>query len=243
MEMGKFVGGVVVFLLVVLSAFLVIHKMSRPHLPPPDNSWEKHSDRKGYSIYSRDGQFPGVKELLAVGILNRTPKQVFSVLSDYTALPEFMPNTIFAQVIESRQNTPARRVTFVFCVYEAALISPRYCTLEIVDEIDIMVEQQPGCYRRTWRLVKEGRFRRTPNSAQIKEVLQVDEGTAEVRQDEGYLLLEPVDEGRKTKVTYFMARDPGAMILTMAVNRTNLKAIPQWWKAVRNRLESLYPRR
>jgi hypothetical protein len=124
----------------------------------------------------------------------------------------------FIQVSRVLQSEQGGKVTYVYSVVRAPMIDARDYVIRVLDESDW--KDGRGYLKVSWKIANE----RAPKS----------EGNmVRVEVNDGFWLLEPSDNGERTRAVYYLYTDPGGAIPKWIVNRANATAIPDVWEAVR----------
>ncbi len=181
---------------------------------PPGPGWEEASRTDELAIFARAPGEDGVRELVAVGMVDATPAALFRLLAAYEAYPSFMPYTEETRIV--RRASEAR-----FTVYQR--ISP-----PLVDDRDwaIDVTLAPasvpgGASRISW--------------SSRPDAVPVREGCVRVRVNAGSWLLEPLAGGTRTRLTHRLRTHPGGSLPALVVERSNTVALPELFAAIRRR--------
>ncbi|MBF0118269.1 MAG: hypothetical protein HQK79_05490 [Desulfobacterales bacterium] len=205
-------------------------------LSAPDSSWEEINDKGDFKNYYKDDKESGTGKVLMIGVADATPARCFAVVGDYDEFPNFMPYMQYVKLINENKVDENKTINHVFFYFSAPLIAGRYYTLELADEKN--PDGKEGAYRSKWTMEK-GKFRRTPDDAEIKKHVKTGlfQKPVETAFNDGYWLFEPLDGGKKTKVTYYVWTNPGGSIPDMAVNKGNKLALPELWKCFTKRLK------
>jgi ribosome-associated toxin RatA of RatAB toxin-antitoxin module len=181
----------------------------------PEASWEFESTTDGICVYSRSARGSSIHEVTAKAQFDVPPARVFAVISDYTHYPEFMPYVEKSEIIRRE----GMGETWVFQQLALPFISDRYYTIKLRNESSRPAE---GIYRIEWELL--------PAHASIRR------GEGEpMRVDTGSWYLQPVNDGRGTRVTYFVHADPGGQLSDWIINMANTSAVPDVIMAVKKR--------
>ncbi len=180
---------------------------------PPGPEWELANKRDDLIIYTRDNPKVGTRDLVAVGEVDGTPESVFRIVTDFDRYPKFMP---YVKESKTLKRADDNRLT----VY--SLLSP-----PLVDDRDYAIDvtmtpgsaQNGGKYTSAWVSVPEAAPERG--------------GVIRVKINTGSWQMEPIDGGKRSRVTYTVSTHPGGSIPTWIANKSNTVAIPDLFKAVR----------
>ena len=224
---------------ILIAVVLLFTAQSKKYdLSPPGKGWKQMTDKGIYKTYSREGQNKEVKQVVLVGILDYTPEQIFNVCTNYKDFAQYLPNIDFAHVIHVERPNPHERISYVFYFFKAPLVSPRYYTLKYDDYLDVVLDGKPGCYKNTWHLVLNGMYHETPESPGIMKLLNNNKTSVQLKSNEGFWQFDPLDGGKKTKMTFCLSMDPGGNIPHWISNKLELMTLPQWWDAIHKRLKN-----
>ena len=183
--------------------------------PPAGEGWTIAAQNERLTVYARERKATGVQEMRAEGVLDAPPQKVWRVLRDYQRYPQTMPFIQVSRVLESEQGG---KVIYVYSVVRAPMIDARDYVIRVLDESDW--KDGRGYLKVSWKIANE----RAPKS----------EGNmVRVEVNDGFWLLEPSDNGERTRAVYYLYTDPGGAIPKWIVNRANATAIPDVWEAVR----------
>lgn len=187
---------------------------------PPDDllleeGWQCAGRRPTLHVFSRKLAGAGIHEVAATGVVDAPLQTVVRVIADYGRYPEFMPYVSTCRVL-ARSGTQAwvfQQLRFPFP------ISDRYYTIKLT-------AGDPGAagapFRVDWQL------------AENLPVLPKGEGEP-VSANRGFWKLEPLENGRRTHLTYYIVTDPGGVLPAWVVNLANRAAVPRVIEAVRQR--------
>lgn len=179
--------------------------------PGPD--WTETHRSSELVIFTKDVEED--RSIVAVSEVEAPPEVVFNVLVDFERYPEFMPYVKESRVL-SREGD-SKVVTY-------ARIAPPF-----VKERDYPLK-----------------VRMTRGAPLIDDVFRIDwtaspeaqpevEGVVRVKLNEGSWLAEPLDGGKRTRLTYRLLTNPGGLIPDFVVNLSNTIAIPELFQAVKKR--------
>jgi hypothetical protein len=184
-----------------------------------DSGWELKAEGKGVRVYSRPRSDTDIQELKATGTIDSPPPAVFKVLSDYARYKEIMPYMEESKIIATEDGG---RVAHAYFVINAPLVSRRDYTLRLVDESQW--QDGAGFLKTRWTVSDKG------------PALNPD--LVRVTVDDGSWLLEPAENGAKTKATYLLFTDPGGSLPTWVSNKANSSTIPDVFEALRKHSKS-----
>lgn len=204
-------------------------------LRPLEAGWREDHRGDDFAIYSRKSPSSRFRENLLIGVLDHPPGACFRVATDYPRYTEFMPYCAYTRVVHTEPAGPNRRVLYVFLYLDLPVLSNRYLTSRYLDEADVSLDGQAGCYRSTWTTVKSGQHHRTPASPDVRPSLP-DGGGIEIAQDRGSWTFSPLEGGAKTRMRYFEWSDPGGYIPSWVNNMGGKHSLTDLWKGFSRRL-------
>jgi ribosome-associated toxin RatA of RatAB toxin-antitoxin module len=175
--------------------------------------WVKAATRRSVTIYNRSRSGSKVKELKAIGVIKAAPAAVFKVINDIEGYRRFMPYTGEARVISRDTNSMV-----VYQRLAMPMVSDRDFAIRIYNETRHSPDGITNFVSR-WQAANE--FAPPEKS-----------GVVRVKTNEGSWTLQPVEDGRFTRVTYSVYTDPGGKIPVSILNTANTKAIPKVFDAV-----------
>lgn len=156
-----------------------------------------------------------VSEIKATALVDAPPQAVWRVIRDYPGYTKTMPYTEESRVLASEEDG---KVVLFYCLVNAPLVDKRDFIIRIRDESDW--QDGKGFLKTAWSVATEG----APPPR---------EGVVRVKLNNGYWLLEPREEGRKTFVTYYLYTDPGGALPKWIADRANKQSVPDVLRAVR----------
>ncbi|HEX8873908.1 MAG TPA: SRPBCC family protein [Nitrosospira sp.] len=155
------------------------------------------------------------RKIIATAEVQAPPEVVFKVVTDFEHYGDFMPYVEESRVLTRKGDNEA--VTY-------ARIAPPFVSERDYPLKVRMTRGSPsngGVYKLEW----------TANSEAKPEV----EGVVRVKLNEGSWLAEPLDGGKRTRLTYTLLTNPGGLIPAFVVGLSNTIAIPELFKAVKKR--------
>jgi hypothetical protein len=167
------------------------------------------------AIYFRDDTKANAREVRAYTDIASPPWHVFSVVTDFDNYPKFMPYTKEEKILEHL--SPSQ-----FLVY-SVITPPATAWRDSVSAITFTkgTPENGGVFKSEW----EAR----PTAAPTRP------GVVRIPLNQGYWLLEPIDAGRRTRVTYEILTNPGGNIPRFIVDSGATIGIPDLFNAVRRR--------
>ena len=170
----------------------------------------------GFGVWTREKPGSDVKEVRAVGEIDAPPAEVFKVISDYEHQKGNMPYVEDQKVFSRTEGE-----VVLWTVADFPLVSKRDWVIKSKLEKNI----EGGKYRASWEVTE------------LKEALPAALGVVRLKINTGSWTLEPLDEGKRTRGTYYIFTDPGGSIPSFIANKANTKALPDLFEAVRKRAE------
>jgi hypothetical protein len=179
--------------------------------------WELKAENKGVKVHVRPRAGSDIKELKSVGEIDSPPPAVFRVLTDFARYKETMPYTDESTVISMEVEDAKVKAWHFYSVVNAPVVSKRDYTIRVADESDW--QDGKGYLKTHWTLSDKGPGPR--------------KGVVRTPYNEGSWLLEPLDDGKKTRATYLLFTDPGGSLPIWIANKANSGAIPDIFVALR----------
>ncbi|MFZ5445959.1 MAG: START domain-containing protein [Myxococcota bacterium] len=180
--------------------------------------WELAADPDGVKVYRRDKDGSAVKEMKAIGLIDGTPKEVWDVVRDLENYPKQMPYTAEAKVLSRSEGD--KEILF-YSRLNTPLVSERDYLIVLKDESEW--NDGKGFYKVSWTIAPPEKDSLMPEK---KDVVRV-------RVNDGYWLLEPREDGKKTFATYYVFTAPGGSIPTFIINQANGMAVPKVFEAIK----------
>ncbi|HZI02382.1 MAG TPA: START domain-containing protein, partial [Archangium sp.] len=178
-------------------------------------AWQQVARDDGISVLARTPEGGSVSEVKATTLVDAPPHEVWRVIRDYTNYTKTMPYTQESRVLASEQEG---KVTVFYCLVNAPLVDKRDFIIRIRDESDWKDGQ--GFLKSAWTVTTDG-------------APAVRDGVVRVKLNNGYWLLEPREEGKKTFVTYYLYTDPGGSLPKWIADKANKTSVPDVLRAVR----------
>jgi len=183
--------------------------------PLESEGWAKASEGEGVTVYTRPKKGADLSEVLAVGLVDASPRAIWDMVRDFASYTKTMP---YVEASELLATEDGGRVLYAYNRIAPPLVARRDYILQFTDES--AWQEGRGYLKVAWTAV-EGR-----GPAPI-------EGVVRVRSNVGYWKLEPRDGGKRTLVSYYVFTDPGGAIPRFLVNAANTSAIPDLFRAVK----------
>ncbi len=179
--------------------------------------WELAADVDSIKIFAR--QHPGaeVREVKAFSLVDATPHEIWGVIRDYDNYAKTMPYTVEAKVLSKNQGG---KLIYLYSRLEMPLVNSRDYIIEIADES--AWKDGAGFLKISWTAANG-----------MDALMPLQGSTVRVRINEGYWLLEPREDGRKTLATYYVYTSPGGSIPSWIANKANSIAVPKVFQAIK----------
>jgi hypothetical protein len=129
-----------------------------------------------------------------------------------------MPYTVEAKTLS---RTEGDKLMMVYNRLETPLVASRDYIIACKDESDW--KEGKGFLKVTWTAAGKELDAQMPEK---KDVVRV-------RINDGYWLLEPREDGKKTFATYYVYTSPGGSIPAFAINMANGMAVPKVFDSIR----------
>jgi uncharacterized protein YndB with AHSA1/START domain len=177
--------------------------------------WALVVERNGIEVYARSLPGSPVKEVRATMEIAAPPARVFAILLDSDRFVEFMPYIIEVQTV-------ARDSTAVWYLYQR--ISPPFVSdRDYTLRHQSFEEPQRSRYELRW----EAANRRGPPAR---------DGVVRIEICTGSYIVEGLDGGARTRLTYQLHTDPGGSLPKWLVNRANVESVPALLQAIAHRV-------
>lgn len=169
-------------------------------------AWELSGETAtGVRWYTRAREGSALRELLATGVIDAPPGDVWAVLLDFEGYTRTMPSTVKAKVLAAEG-----AVHWVYTRYDLPLVAPRDTIARMVSRAD----EAAGVWLLTWAAVSD-----------LDALVPAADGVVRLRTNEGRWRLESRD-GRSTRVTYQLFTDPGGDLPPFILNQFNGMGVP-----------------
>jgi hypothetical protein len=182
-----------------------------------DEDWSVASRSPEVVVYERTRKGFDLREFKAVGVLEAPPEVVKRVIDDVSEYPHFMPYVAEARVISG---DATKRVSY------QRIAPPLVSDLDYTLRVSCETRATPGgtCFCNRWQTANELGPPEKP-------------GVTRVKISEGSWLLEPEDEGRKTRATYCIFSDSGGAMPKFVTNAASRTAIPKLFKSIQKQAQ------
>jgi hypothetical protein len=133
-----------------------------------------------------------------------------------------MPYTEEAKVLSRERED---KVILFYSKISTPLVDRRDYLIRLIDESDW--KDGKGFLKVSWTVVNDK-----------DDLVPVKKDVVRVRVNDGYWLLEPREEGKKTFATYYIYTSPGGSIPNFIANQGNSIAVPKVFDAIRKTVAS-----
>ena len=178
--------------------------------------WELAAEETGLKVYSRTKEGTEIREMKAMGIIDATPQEVQAVVNGYADYKTTMPYIEEAKVLAKED----AKTTLFYSRLNTPLVDKRDYIIRCVDESDW--KEGKGFLKSTWKVINDK-----------DELVPVKAEVVRVRVNEGYWLMEPRDDGKKTFTTYYVYTSPGGSVPNWIANKGNSLAVPKVFERIR----------
>ena len=200
-----------------LLLFALTTAASAPQFPAtkPGPDWKQARLDREMAIFYRDGSAANARELRAITDMNAPPWVIFNAVTDFENYPKFMPYAREAKILKRTGDD----VALVYSLSAPPVIAWR----DLVAEVKMTRGNQAngGVFKSEWVA--------RPDAAPLKP------GVVRIRLSTGSWLLEPINGGRATRVTYSILTNPGGAIPRSFADQSTNDGISGLFKAVRKR--------
>ena len=139
---------------------------------------------------------------------------------DYDNYPKTMPYVEDGKVLSREGGDKGDKVTVLYSKINTPLVDRRDYIIRLVDES--AWQEGKGFMKVTWTVVND-----------MDEKVPVPKDVVRVRINEGYWLLEPREEGKKTFATYYVYTSPGGALPNFIINKANTIAVPKVFESIK----------
>jgi hypothetical protein len=179
----------------------------------PGPGWTEAYRTAQLVIFTRDED--AGRRIFAVSEVEAPSEIVFNVLSDFEQYPEFMPYVEESRVLSRRGETEL----LTYARIAPPLVSGRDYPLKV--RLTRGSPANGNVFKVEW----------TASPDAWPEV----RGVVRVRLNEGAWHVAPLEDGRRTRLTYMVFTDPRGMIPGFVINMSNTIAIPELFQAIKKR--------
>ncbi len=175
-----------------------------------ESGWTEMTTRQGVTVFARPMAGSAFSEFRGVSDFEATPEQILAVLEDVESYTQTIPSTSVARLLK-REGQGA----FYYMEINPPLIARRDYCIRVGTE-----RQAPGRWHITWLSDNAG-------------CLPEQRGVVRVPKNNGEWILESLDGGRKTHVTYRCHIEVGGRVPAWMVNRASVSELPNIFASVR----------
>ena len=177
-----------------------------------DNDWKEVSRTPILTIYTRDHEGSGVKEVRAVGTFPVPNWVVKNVLDDVDHYSQFMPH-----VVESKVISRSKGEVISYARVSPPMIDDRDYTIRVRDEST--VSDKTPVYKTRWEPAND----KGPAEKS---------GVVRIKNNEGSWTLESIDNGEHTRGTYILWTDAGGHVPAFVLNGLNKTRLTDLFEAI-----------
>jgi hypothetical protein len=182
--------------------------------------WELAADSDGVKVYGRKRSDGDIREMKAIGLIDAAPTDVWKAVRDYDNYPKTMPYIEDGKVLSREGGEKGDKVTVLYSKINTPLVDRRDYIIRLVDES--AWQEGKGFLKVTWTVVND-----------MDDKVPVLKDVVRVRINEGYWLLEPREDGKKTFATYYVFTSPGGALPNFIANKGNTIAVPKVFEAIK----------
>lgn len=182
--------------------------------------WELAAETEGVKVYGRKRGDGDVREMKAIGLIDAPPADVWKAVRDYDNYTKTMPYVEGGKVLSREGGEHGDKVTLLYSLINTPLVDRRDYIIRLVDESNW--QDGKGFMKVTWTVVND-----------MDTTVPVPKDVVRVRINEGYWLLEPREEGKRTFATYYVFTSPGGSIPNFIINKANSMAVPAVFTAIK----------
>lgn len=175
-----------------------------------ESAWTEVSRSEHLVVYNRERTGSSVKEIRGIGTIDAPNWVVKNVVDDADHYSSFMP---YVQECHVLGRDAAKHTTLTYAKVNPPIISARDYTLLIHDE-SRKNDDGTITYKNRWEAAND----KGPAEKA---------GIVRVKISDGYWLLEPADNGQKTKATYLLYTDGGGGIPSILANQVNKSRVKE----------------
>ncbi|HSI06505.1 MAG: SRPBCC family protein [Myxococcota bacterium] len=175
--------------------------------------WSVEVETSELTVWSRDNDATGLREIKARMFVDVTPERVWSVLADVEKHPSFIPHLLESRVVD-REEAGA---VFLYQRISPPLVDDRDYTVRVINDVDA----EHATYKQTWTTANH----RGPSACDAVRLKRVD----------GSWVVEPGPKGGAW-INYWVHTTPGGSIPNWVVKAANRKGIPELMLAVKARV-------
>lgn len=217
--------------IITATVILLVISISAAH--PEESGWKLVLEENNLTAYNRDIPGTKLKEIKAIYTVNAPSWRVCEVVCDLDDYRNFMPFVLTSKVLKTETLSDGSKLFVVFHAIQPPLVSIRYNTLDLIRRDDF--EKVKGRYKVEWKKSES-------TDIDWKDPLVKDSFSDDfappikVESNSGYWLLEPVEGGAKTKVTYYVKANPMGDLPPFLTRKANFIMLPKLRGAVSKRV-------
>ena len=179
--------------------------------------WEFSTEDTGVKIYGRKRPESEIREMKAMGLVDATPQEIWHAVRDLEHYTKTMPYMEEAKILSRDADD---KIILFYSKINTPLVDRRDYIIKLLDESEW--KEGKGFMKVSWTVVNDK-----------DDLMPVKGDVVRVRVNDGYWLLEPREDGKKTFVTYYIYTSPGGAIPNFIANKGNSIAVPKVFDAIR----------
>lgn len=204
------------FALVLACALAAPALAALPADPEHEKGWEEANKESEFTVFTREAK-DGLREVLLVGDIAAPPSKAFAAVADLEHYKDFMPYTDESKIVGEKDGAKV-----FYSLLNPPLVSKR--------DYLILVTARPGrddtdVWRTAWHVDASNADGKVP----------LKDGVVRVSLNDGSWTFTPLDGGKRTHVVYYLYTNPGGSIPMWIANKSNTKALPDLFAAVKKR--------
>jgi len=209
------------FVTLVMGISLMYPVQGQLHAQDEDDlevmGWSLVRNKDGVAVYNRELADSKVREIMARAEVDVESARIFAVITDFDNWVNFMPYVHESEIIDRSDQSES-----VYLRFRGPFIKDRSLVSEVTLEKKIGGIER---YVMKWQLAEE----RT-QELNIRGIIVPKSNT-------GYWELQPIGDGTKTYVTYYVHADPAGKVPKWMVNFAYKQIAPSVFKAVRRQAQ------
>lgn len=179
----------------------------------PGAEWTEAYRSRELVIFTKD--IKEGRKIVAISEMEAPPELVFNVVGDFEHYRDFMPYVKESRVLSRRDDDEV----ITYARIAPPFVSERDYPLKV--RMTRGMPSNGGIFKIGWKAVPDAQ-------PEVK-------GVVRVKLNEGSWLVEPLEGGMRTRLTYTLLTNPGGLIPDFVVNMSNTVAIPELFESVRKR--------
>lgn len=204
-----------------LLSFSLLPAFGLARADDPAGGWTETGKSGNVTTYERERPGSSYKEVRAVGVFDSPNWMVRNVLDDADHYAQFMPYVIESRVLS---RDPAKHSLLSYAKINPPVVSKRDYTIRVIDESKPGPSAGEEIYVTRWEDASD------KGPAEQK-------GFVRVKNNVGGWLLEPIDNGQKTRATYTLWTDGGGGVPAFLLNSLNKKRLMDLFEIVEKRVQ------